>query len=103
MIFMIAFLIIPVFAGWLAGLIVNYLGDVLPKTRSLSRPTCLQCDQEFSTRAYLLLQRCENGHSRSRRAWITQVLGVVVGIYVWMQPPEKLGYLLGLILAIYLG
>ncbi len=103
MIFMDISLIIPVFAGWLAGLIINYLADVLPRTRSLSRPLCHRCGQELSLQEYVLFRPCKNGHPRNRRAWITQALGVSASIYIWMTPPEKLGYVLGLILTIYLG
>ena len=96
-------LIIPVFAGWLAGLSINYLADVLPKTRTFSRPTCHKCDREFSARQYLLFLRCTNGHPRNGRAWITQALSVIASVYIWMTPPEKLGYVLGLIVTIYFG
>jgi prepilin signal peptidase PulO-like enzyme (type II secretory pathway) len=96
-------IIIPVFTGWLAGLIINYLADVLPRTRSFSRPRCDQCEQEFSALEYLLLRACKNGHSRSRRTWATQFISVAASLYIWTIPPEKLGYLLGLILTIYFG
>lgn len=101
--FMTISIIIPVFAGWLAGLIINYLSDVLPGTRSFSRPKCLQCEQEFSTLEYLLFRSCKNGHYRSRRTWITQIVSVAASVYIWMVPPEKLGYLLGLVVTVYFG
>jgi len=96
-------LIIPAFAGWLAGLLVNYLADVLPITRTLSRPACHKCGREFWALDYLLFRRCGNGHLRSLRTWITQFIGVSAGFYVWFFPPMNLGYMLGMIVTIYFG
>ena len=97
------YLIIPVFAGWLTGLIINYLADVLPKTRTFSQPTCHQCDQGLSTSDYLLFHRCKNGHYRSLRTWAVQLLAIAASIYIWIVPPARLGYALGLILTMYFG
>ncbi|MBL8050057.1 MAG: hypothetical protein JNM46_02460, partial [Anaerolineales bacterium] len=46
-------LIIPIIVGWLAGVIVNYLSDVLPRTRRLTQPVCLQCNEPFTWNEYL--------------------------------------------------
>src|SRR5690349_16689281 len=103
MIFMTAAIIIPVFSGWLAGLCINYLADVLPRTRSFSRPHCPQCDAEFSVQDYLLLRACPQGHRRNLRTWLTQFAALTASLYIWIMPNEKLGYALGLILTIYFG
>ncbi len=96
-------LILPLLLGWLAGLIVNYLSDVLPSTRRLSQPTCLKCGAPYSWKNYLLFQNCQNGHSRALRIWIVQIIISAISIYVWFQPPAKLGYYLGIILITYFG
>lgn len=103
MIFMTATLIIPVFAGWLAGLVVNYLADVLPLTRRLSQPTCHRCGEGFAVHDYFLFRSCKNGHPRSHRTWVVQLLGMAAGVFIWLTPPAKLGFILGLILTIYFG
>ena len=36
-------LILPALLGLAAGLLVNYLADVLPVTRRLSQPACPNC------------------------------------------------------------
>src|SRR5688572_21084962 len=95
-------LIIPVIIGWLAGIIINYFSDVLPFTRHISQPTCIQCNAPLTWKEYLLFQTCVNGHSRSKRTWLTQFIILLVSIYVWMQAP-KIGYWLGMLLLIYLG
>lgn len=96
-------LIIPVILGLFAGLIVNYLSDVLPITRKFSQPTCSQCNEVFTWKDYLLVQRCKNGHPRPLRIWIVYVLMLAISLYTWQSPPSKIGYFLGLILATYFG
>lgn len=96
-------LILPIFFGWLAGYLVNYLADVLPVTRRFSRPGCTQCDAPFTLKNYLLLGSCENGHPRKARTWIVQVSMTALSAYTWVDPPSKIGTLLGFILIIYFG
>lgn len=96
-------LVSPFILGWLAGQIVNYLSDVLPATRKLSQPVCLQCGSAFSWMDYFLLRACQNGHTRKIRAWIVQIILPAISIFTWLQPPAKIGYVLGLILAAYFG
>lgn len=95
-------LIIPAIVGWLVGIIVNYLSDVLPITRRLTQPACLQCNASFTWKDYLLFQPCENGHTRNKRTWITHAVIFFISLYVWLQAP-KMGYWLGMLLLIYLG
>jgi prepilin signal peptidase PulO-like enzyme (type II secretory pathway) len=96
-------LIFPVLFGWFAGWIVNYLSDALPHTRKLSKPECLQCHAPFSLMDYLLFKSCENGHPRGKRVWVVQIAMTALSIFVWLQPPSKLGYLPALLLLLYFG
>ncbi len=94
----------PIFSGWLAALLVNYLSDVLPATRKLTSPTCQHCAAKFAWTDYLLLKGCAAcGKPRGWRTWLTQVLGVSVSLYTWFSPPNKLGYWLGMLLLVYLA
>ncbi len=103
MILMSITFIIPILLGWLAGLVINYLSDVLPVTRKLSQPTCMRCGTTYPWKGYLLLQPCSNGHPRPLRLWIVQIIILSISIYTWQIPPAKIGYFLGLILLIYFG
>jgi leader peptidase (prepilin peptidase) / N-methyltransferase len=99
---------IPAFVvlGWLAGLIVNYLSDVLPMTRSFSHPACLNCDAPFSWADYLLFRRCLTcGKARSWRVGAVQVLAVILVLGLAYLPgmADKLGFWAGLALLIYFG
>ncbi len=96
-------LIAPALIGWLAGLIVNYLADVLPFTRKMSQPTCLLCGAQFTWKDYFLFRSCLNGHARNIRLWIVQAAALATSIYIWIQPPSKLGYFLSVILLVYFG
>lgn len=96
-------LIIPIIIGWLAGLLVNYLADVLPVTRRLSQPVCSQCREPLPWIDYLLFRSCKNGHFRTARVWIVQAAILSASIYTWINPPAKIGYALGFILVIYFG
>ncbi|MBI3151450.1 MAG: prepilin peptidase [Chloroflexi bacterium] len=95
--------VVSIFLGLLAGQIVNYLSDVLPNTRKLSQPVCPQCGATLSWQDYLLFRSCQNGHARKIRAWFVQFVMLAISVFIWLQPPAKIGYILGLILATYFG
>jgi len=97
-------LLLPVVLGWVAGLFVNYVSDVLPITRRFSQPACPSCKSAFSWADYLTLRACRNcGTLRSLRTWIVQVLAVASFLYFWLVPPKALGLVLGLIVLTYFG
>jgi leader peptidase (prepilin peptidase)/N-methyltransferase len=97
-------LLLPVLLGWIAGLLVNYLSDVLPVTRRFSQPACPNCQAVFSWADYLTLRACRQcGTRRSLRTWIVLVLAVVSFTYFWLFPPIGLGLPLSLIVLAYFG
>lgn len=95
--------IISILFGWLAGVLVNYLADVLPHTRRFSQPACPHCNAPFVWQDYLLFKPCSNGHARSTRTWVVQFVILAISIYTWLNPPSKIGYGLGMILLVYFG
>jgi len=97
-------LLIPILLGWIAGLLVNYVSDVLPITRRFSQPTCPNCQKTYSWADYLTLRACRNcGTRRSLRTWIVQIVSVASFTYFWLFPPLGLGLPLSLILLTYFG
>jgi len=50
-----------------------------------------------------LFQRCTNGHPRTLRVWITQIIMVALSFYIYLNPPIDFGYWAGVILLIYFG
>lgn len=94
-------LLIPALVGLLCGWIVNYLADVLPATRRLSRPVCAQCGREYSMATYLFLRTCPNcGHRRGLRPWIVLTAMIAISLYTWINP-HRMGYALGMTLVTY--
>jgi leader peptidase (prepilin peptidase)/N-methyltransferase len=102
---MSVYIILPILLGILAGLVVNYLADVMPFTLRLSRPACTnpECQKPFAWTEYLLLRRCK--HCSKPRGWRTFAVLVwcaVSALYLWFAYPARLGYALSFIVLIYL-
>ena len=96
-------LAIPLLSGWFSGWLVNYLADVLPATRRLSRPECHQCGHAYRLVDYLLFRSCPScGHPRGPRPWIVQAAMLAVSLYTWIRP-HAMGYALGMLLLTYFG
>ena len=97
-----ATLLLPVILGWAAGLFINYVSDVLPRTRRFSQPACSGCETYFTWADYLTLRACRNcGKRRSLRTWLVQILAVASFVYFWLVPSKALGFSLGAIVLIY--
>ena len=95
---------IPVILGLLAGYLVNYLSDVLPFTRSFSQPACPNCGTTIPWREYLFLQICSScGHKRRPRTYVVLLVYLAATVYIWLNPPTRLNFLLAYILLAYLG
>ncbi len=95
-------IVIPLIVGWIGGWVVNYLADTLPRTRRLSTPACVHCDQPYPISRYLMLASCERcGQQRGLRAWIVQIVMMVVSAYIWFRPHPGLEYALGILLLVY--
>jgi leader peptidase (prepilin peptidase)/N-methyltransferase len=97
-------LLVPVLLGWFAGLLLNYLADVLPSTRRLSQPACPHCQTPFRWADYLTLRACRAcGRRRSLRTWIVLILAAASFLYLWLFPRPGLGLPLSLIVLTYFG
>jgi len=100
----IGMVIVIILIGWIAGIVINYLADVLPVKRNLSKPICLKCQSEISIIDYLLLKQCPScGSKRSVRSWIISILTPILFLLVWFYPPEKLGFWISTLLFVYFG
>jgi leader peptidase (prepilin peptidase)/N-methyltransferase len=94
-------LVIPVICGLLAGIITNYLADVLPRTRTLTHPVCLGCGEGRSVPDFLTGKKCAAcGKVNAPRYWIVIVIALLLSIAVWMFPPGLLPYWGSMILII---
>lgn len=95
-------LILSALYGWLLGIIVNYLADVLPVTRRLSRPTCISCANEYSLKDYLLFKRC-NGcrEHRTIRTWAVQVIFVFLLVLITIIPLRRIDFWVASVLLVF--
>jgi leader peptidase (prepilin peptidase)/N-methyltransferase len=93
------------FAGWIIGVIVNYVADVLPLRRRLTQPFCVACDKPQHFTSYFLWPRqCpECGYRRLWRVWFVEIVYFLLAIWLWETPINKLGFLGGLLLLGYFG
>lgn len=99
-----ALLVIPIAVGMVTGILVNYLADVLPVTRTFTVPVCPQCGNSYTARDYLLFKVCSHcGKQRGPRPLITFLLMVLVHIYIWNNPPVRLNYPISILVTSYLA
>lgn len=99
-----AFLFLPIVLGLLAGTLVNYLSDVLPRTRRFSQPACPWCETAFTWKAFLTFQPCPACHrKRSLRAFLVPLCYLAGTLYLWLNPPGRLGFPLAYLVAVFLG
>ena len=96
---------VPILSGILAGVVVNYLADVLPSTLRLGRPVCTNpdCKKPFPWTGYLFLQRCNNClKPRACRTFAMLLLCIISALFLWFESPLKLGFTLSIIVLAYL-
>jgi leader peptidase (prepilin peptidase)/N-methyltransferase len=97
-------LLINLVLGWAASLLVNYLADVLPATRKLSKSLCPSCGADLGWKYYLFLAPC--GHCErkpSLRHLVVVVLGPILGALLHFFPISNLGNYGALLWMAYLG
>ena len=93
-----------VFLGWMAGGVVNYGSDVLPRYRSFTTPNCTQCGESLPFYTALIPVICPVcGKRPSKRTWIVFSAGVILSIVLWYIPPVRLGYYGGLLWLTFFG
>jgi leader peptidase (prepilin peptidase)/N-methyltransferase len=98
------FLAVVLLLGLIAGWMVNYLADVLPATRSFSRPDCPNCGHPRGPADFLLLRGCRTcGTSRGRRTYAVQAVMLTAAFYMWLNPSPRLGFWLEYVLLIFLA
>lgn len=91
--------------GWLCAVVVNYLGDVLPRRRSLARPFCIACNQDQVSLIYSLFPvRCSQCNApRNLRSWLVFLGGLAVAAFLWLDPEPRLPFWLNCLIWLYFG
>jgi len=91
--------------GWICGILVNYLSDILPIKSRLATPICPYCQALQSPWNYFFWpRRCLHcDYRRSTRTWLVEFIYVTAAVWIWLSPPLNLGFGIGLIIFIYFG
>jgi hypothetical protein len=92
---------LPILAGVICAAVVNYLSDVLPQTRRLSRPACRRCGTTYEFLSYALGRPCTTcGDRRGLRTWLVLAALIGLAVYAWMRP-HRMGFALELLVLSY--
>jgi leader peptidase (prepilin peptidase) / N-methyltransferase len=98
----IAFTAILFPLGILAGIMINYISDTLPITRSLGMPICIKCHKPTPWGRYLIYSKCQEcGSGRTARSFVVQALFPLAFVSLWFYPPARLGTFLAILLLTY--
>ena len=91
--------------GWLTGILVNYLSDILPIKRKLGAPICVACTDPAPLANYFLWpRRCPECWSRrSWRTWAVELFYAAAALWFWFNPSRLLSFWPGLLLLAFLG
>jgi leader peptidase (prepilin peptidase) / N-methyltransferase len=95
--------LIIAFSGWVAGVLVNYLADILPVQRKLSLPICPSCRSPMGLKNYFIWPRvCAGcGRRRSFRGWVVEITLTIATFWLWVSPSHRINFIIGFILLIY--
>lgn len=97
-------LIISLFIGFLLGILINYLADVLPATRRLSQPVCPVCKQPYNIKDYSFSLRCPYCYQRRTIRYIVVLISSVsLSVLLRLFPFHGLNFWETLPLFIYIG
>ncbi len=91
--------------GGLAGWLVNFLADVLPLTRQITRTAlCTNCYEVVPWESYLAFRPCPACEQpRSRRTWAVQIGFPLLFLWQWFLPSDRLGFWGAAMLLVYFG
>ena len=91
-------------SGWLLGILVNYLADVLPVSRRLSKPICYHCGVDLNPFQHaFLLKRCPQcTKPKPTRVWLVQVFMVGISLLLIFHKTLPLSFWWAIILIAYL-
>lgn len=98
------FTLLSVLLGWLSGSLLNYLADVLPETRSFSRPVCRNCGSKRSLLEILFPRKCRQCQTPpAKRTWIVQIAALIAVPLMRFLPPPALGFWISFGVFLYLA
>jgi leader peptidase (prepilin peptidase)/N-methyltransferase len=96
-------ILIALLFGLVAGMLVNYLADVLPDKRQLTRPVCRSCKKAITWIDYILFRPCKSCQKkRPLRTFLVVIILVILAGLLWVFPPT-IGFRIGILVLTYFG
>ena len=91
--------------GLLAGVVTNYLSEILPSQPFSVYPKCSNCGSRLSLGTYMYLTKsCRVCHKRlTLRIWVVNFALIAISLYIYVFSPESIGALFGYMAAIFFG
>jgi prepilin signal peptidase PulO-like enzyme (type II secretory pathway) len=97
-------LIIFTIMGGVVAILINYLSDVLPRTRRFSKPVCPHCEKPYTLKGYLISFNCPNcGHKPSTRNFLVYIISIIATVLVGVFPMVGLSFWPTLPILVFLG
>ena len=98
-------ILLAILIGWIGGAAVNYIADELPSKRRLTKPYCVYCFDPQPLLNYFFWPRyCSScQHRRPWRVWVVEIAFILISVWLWHAPHDRLGYLLSFVLFVYFG
>jgi leader peptidase (prepilin peptidase) / N-methyltransferase len=86
-------LIICICVGVAAGILLNFLADIIPAEKRLAIPACKNCGHPFNWKNYFFSFRCPECHiTPGLRYWFTILLAVVLSVLLAFFPLRPFNY-----------
>jgi prepilin signal peptidase PulO-like enzyme (type II secretory pathway) len=98
------FLLLTIF-GWLSGILVNYISETIPYTRSFRHPVCEECGESQGWYEFLVWpRRCHYcGAQRRFSTILVENFYVILSIFIWFESNSVWQYALAMVVIIYIG
>lgn len=94
-------IILAIIGGVVLAVMINNLADTLPRYRQITLPVCETCGKRLPILHYILTKKCSNcegSASHARRKWAIMIAFPIVSGYMWLHPPARLGFGIGVAL-----
>jgi len=91
--------------GWLGGVLVNLVADILPAEEASRPPTCPNCNSKIPWLVYLVsARRCPScAWRRGPRTWIVELATILATLWVWHNPLGGVSFILSYLPLVTLG
>lgn len=82
-----------ILSGLILGLAANYLADVLPRNRKLTKPVCLNCGEYREIRDFLKGSECDScGKKNAVRYWLVIAGSIMLSLLAALFPVGQLPF-----------